>query len=747
MRILRLSCLLLATASVLSLYLRAQTSSSSGASATLQIKVMDPRSAVVTSARVALYLHGENTPLSVATTGADGLATFPGLSSGSSYRVQVLAPGFSEQNLPVELQESRQTLTVELAVAAPNTTVVVSADRTPLSIADSGALTSWLDAGQLQTMRPVSAISALRFMPGAIVNVSGRRGGQASLFVRGGDSRYNKVIVDGVVVNDPGGTFDFGVVPMEQVDHMEFVRGAESTLYGADAMTSVVQLSSRNGTSRVPELRLGASGGTFGTADGFLSLAGARGLFDYNIFGDEFHTQGQGVNDDYFNALQGGNIGVAITPRAAFRFRARHSNSRSGVQSFWNFNGNALVPPDTDQWARQNNFLASAELTLAAPARWQHRLTAFESNHKRRNVDEFMDPGRDSPAFGSFDFPFHDFADINRAGLDYEGEYWERSWARTTFGYHYEVANGFAGDELTPPVNHGLRRNHATYGQQVFTFDRVTLIGGVRLEHNESFGNRVIPRVSISLLALRGGNLFSGTRLRFAYGTGIKAPRFEESFGIGGFGIIPNPDLRPEKNRAFETGIQQNLLSGKAWLSATYFNNLFQDQIAFTFDPATFTSQYLNLNEALAHGAEVELRAQLRRNVSLSASYTYTSTQILKAPLASDPLLSEGAPLLRRPKHAGTLLATYSGQLWGASLAGTFVGRRPDSDFLGLLPPVTYAAGYGRLDVGFWRAINRYTTAFVNVENVTNRKYEEAAGFPALKANYRAGMRFRLGGE
>ena len=91
---------------------------------------------------------------------------FSGSSSGSSYRVQVLAPGFSEQNLPVELQESRQTLTVELAVAAPNTTVVVSADRTPLSVADSGALTSWLDAGQLQTMQPVSAISALRFMPG-----------------------------------------------------------------------------------------------------------------------------------------------------------------------------------------------------------------------------------------------------------------------------------------------------------------------------------------------------------------------------------------------------------------------------------------------------------------------------------------------------------------------------------------------------------------------------------------------------
>src|SRR5690606_31785106 len=134
-----------------------------------------------------------------------------------------------------------------------------------------------------------------------------------------------------------------------------------------------------------------------------------------------------------------------------------------------------------------------------------------------------------------------------------------------------------------------------------------------------------------------------------------------------------------------------------------------------------------------------ELRAQPWRRVMLSMAYTYTSTQILRAPLALDPLLAEGAPLLRRPRHSGTLLATYTGSRWGASLGGTFVGRRPDSDFLGLLPPVTYAAGYARLDLGLWRTLNRYMTAFVNVENFTNRKYDEAAGYPALKANFRAG--------
>ena len=84
-------------------------------------------------------------------------------------------------------------------------------------------------------MQPVAAADALALPPGALVNTTGRRGGLASLFVRGGESRYNKVLVDDVAINDPGGTFDFGVVPMGEVDRVEFVRGAESTLYGSDA--------------------------------------------------------------------------------------------------------------------------------------------------------------------------------------------------------------------------------------------------------------------------------------------------------------------------------------------------------------------------------------------------------------------------------------------------------------------------------------------------------------------------------
>ena len=90
-----------------------------------------------------------------------------------------------------------------------------------------------------------------------------------------------------------------------QADRLEFVRGAQSALYGSDAMTSVVQVWTRTGNTTVPELRFGADGGNLGTANGYLSLAGAHGPFDYNVFGEQFNTSGQGSNDDYSNSLAG----------------------------------------------------------------------------------------------------------------------------------------------------------------------------------------------------------------------------------------------------------------------------------------------------------------------------------------------------------------------------------------------------------------------------------------------------------
>lgn len=726
--------------------------------AEVNIKVVGPNSIAISRAEVTLFPDGQSTPVAVQFTSADGTASFPGVRA-AAYRIRVFAPGFAPET--ITLQSPHGTTVVRVHVATATETVVVTATRGPVIEGDAGVSVSTLDRRELETMQPVSGADALRFLPGAVVDTAGQRGGLASLFVRGGDSRYNKVIIDGVPVNDPGGIFDFGVVPLDETDRIEFLRGAESTLYGSDAMTSVVQMWSRTGSAPVPEIRLGAEGGNFGTVQGYASLSGARGRFDYDVFGDQFNTNGQGANNGYSNSSEGANLGLAFNEHTSLRVRARHFDSYTGVSGEWNFNGQALFPPDRDAHAHQNNLLGSAELMVGS-AHWQHQFTGFEYNSHRINADTVADRGCDPATFNFFDCYSVNSADMNRAGFLYQGNYTPRAWLESTVGYQFEDENGnFDSAFLTldannnsviaPQFTHGLRLNHELFAEQRITRGRLSVIAGGRFMHNDSFGNRLVPRVAGTYQVRRGGNRLSGTRLRASYATGIKEPRFEESFGISGiFPTKPNPGLRPEENRSWDAGFDQLFLGGRYALSAVYFHNLFRDQIEFSSDPVTFEGLYINVNRSLAHGAELQFEARPTGRVRFTTGYAYTSTQILEAPLCTpanfcDPLFFGGNPLLRRPKHSGTALLSYLGHRWGGNLGGTFVGRRPDSDFLGL--GIDHAAGYARFDLGGWYALTPRLSAYLNVENVLNKHYNEVVGYPALGANFRAGMRLRLGGE
>jgi outer membrane cobalamin receptor len=608
-------------------------------------------------------------------------------------------------------------------------------------------------------MQPIAADDAMRFLPGAVVNTAGQRGGISSLFVRGGESTYNKVIVDGVAIDIPGQTFDFGNLPLAQADRLEFVRGAQSTLYGSDAMTSVVQVWTRTGSTLIPELRFGADGGNFGTANGYASLAGAHRRFDYNFFGSQFNTNGQGVNDAYSDSLEGANVGVALSDKSSLRVHMRHSNSHTGVPGEWSFNGyDPLVTPahevtqplqpDPGEWSQLNSLLGSVELTVAEPSGWQHRFTGFDYLYRYNEVNLNGDPNRVDGYGYPFDFPSHEYDHINHVGFEYQGDYSERTWAHSTFGYRIENENGVVGDLDYPPSTSGQRLNQDAYLQQQFTLGRLSAIAGGRFVHSSLFGNTGVPRVALTLLASRGGEFVSGTRLRFSYATGFMEPALYQTFAGAPY-YVPNPGLLPERTRAFEAGFQQSLLAGRWSLSATYFNNLFHDQIEYATNQAGL-GQFFNLQQSLAHGAEVELQGRIWKRLSLNTAYAYTSTQILQAPLCTpanfcDPVFASGNPLLRRPKHSATTLLSYLATRWGANLGGSFVGRRPDSDFESF--NINHAAGYARVDLGGWYAINSRITAYVNVENALNDHYNEVVGYPALTANFRAGLRFRIGGE
>ena len=705
--------------------------------ANLKVKVVDPQSAAVVDAQVLLLRAGEAAVLSAQSTSAEGTVIFRASDSGK-YQIKVLAPGFAVQ--VVDVPARAEEVSIQLRLATASETVVVSATRTPVPGEAAGADVDTLNNEQLTTQQPLAADDAVRFLPGAVVNTSGQRGGLSSLFVRGGESTYNKVIVDGVAVDNPGETFDFGTLPLAEADRLEFVRGAQSTLYGSDAMTSVVQVWTRTGSTPVPEFRFGADGGNFGTANGYASLAGAHERFDYNLFGDQVNSNGLGVNDAYSDSLEGANVGTTVTDHSALRVRVRHSNSQTGLPGEWNFNGAPLLAPDSTESAHLNNILGSVELAVAAPSGWQHRFTGFDSLY--RYTDTNLNPPAES---------YDSYADlystrINRVGFEYQGDYSERTLARigahTTFGYRIENENGVVSDLNSPPPASGQRLDQNAYAQQQFTLGRLSVIAGGRFVHSSTYGNTGVPRVALTLLALRGGELFSGTRLRFSYATGFMEPALYETFGYSAYGYAANRGLLPERTRAFEAGFEQKVFAGRWALNATYFNNLFHDQIE-AIPNHSGVYQFFNLDQSFAQGAEVELQGRISSKLSLTTAYTYTSTQILESPQAFP--YAAGNPLLRRPKHSATTMLSYLGTRWGANLDGSFVGPRPDSDFDGF--NIDHAAGYVRADLGGWFAINRHVTGYANVANALDRHYNEVLGYPALPINFRVGFRFRVGGE
>src|SRR5262249_44792428 len=162
-----------------------------------------------------------------------------------------------------------------------------------------------------------------RDAPGATVVRSGAPGGVTSLFVRGGESNYTKVMLDGIPLNEPGGAFNLSNVTTENLDRVELGRGANSALYGSDAMTGAIQLFTRRGTTDRPALNFWIEGGSFSTARGSGSVAGRSGQFDYSADVAGLTTDNDVPNDRFRNVTASGSAGVRFGREASLRFVAR----------------------------------------------------------------------------------------------------------------------------------------------------------------------------------------------------------------------------------------------------------------------------------------------------------------------------------------------------------------------------------------------------------------------------------------
>src|SRR5271170_5092970 len=239
------------------------------------------------------------------TDGTYSLAIPPG-----RYLVWIALTPFIPRDFVLDLGANEQRrLDQSLELSPLSSSVVVTAETEPILADQTTASVSVITREEIDARQSVMVTDALLFAPGVAIGRTGPEGGTASTFINGGNSNFTKVLVDGTPINPPGGAVDFSTLTLDNIDKVEIVRGAESAIYGTDAVSGVVQLFTNRGETSVPAFSVFSEGGTFSSFRGGGQVSGLLGAFDYSAAASYLSTDGQGPNDAFINRTESGNCG------------------------------------------------------------------------------------------------------------------------------------------------------------------------------------------------------------------------------------------------------------------------------------------------------------------------------------------------------------------------------------------------------------------------------------------------------
>jgi outer membrane cobalamin receptor len=638
---------------------------------------------------------------------------------------------------------------VVLEVAPVTETVVVTATRTEAPASQVGSSVTVFTADDLARRQTPLVADLLRSSPGAMIVQTGGYGGITSLYVRGGESHYNKVLLDGIPLNEPGGTFNFSNVTSEGLERVEIVRGAQSALFGSDAMASVVQLVTKRADRREgrPRVSLSLEGGTYDTVRGSGQVSGASGRLDYVLGAAALATDNRAPNNRFDNTTLFGNVGVSLSDTAALRFVGRGELEEVGTPGATSFGR-----PDLDASFERHDGVGGITFDQQLRPRLRQRAAYSFGASTQKSTNLVADPpftptfdGHTAP-FEFFDFTFDSLTRLRRHHASYQAD-WRLSNDPKhgdhllTFLADWDGERADLQDRLGGTAVYAARDNFGWSAQLQALWRRVFITAGGRLEYNDSFGTAAVPRGSIAFVLREGSGRFGETVLRANAGLGIKEPTVLQSFSPSVF-FEGNPDLEPERSRTAEVGLTQRLVNDRLKVDFTWFDNRFENLISTrttSFSP--YRAQYFNIGLTRARGLEWRLEAAPTTALRARAGYTFLNSTVVDSTSPFDVVFQTGQWLFRRPRHSG-----YAGVAWQrgrivADLNGVFIGSYVDSDFASLDPPIVSNPGYSLWDARLSFEVSSQLHITVALDNLGGADYMEPLGYPGLGRTLRGGLR------
>jgi vitamin B12 transporter len=633
------------------------------------------------------------------------------LHRGPAFHLLALGAFLLAPPRPLGAQEAKDTASLP--------EIVVTATRYPVAPDSVASTVTVLRGDDLRAQGIHFVGDALRQVPGAHLVQGGPYGAATSLFVRGGESDYVKVLVDGVPVNQPGGFYDFASLTTDNVERIEVLRGPGSVLYGSDAIAGVVQIVTRQGAEG---LRLGAAaeGGSFGSARWEASALGGGDALGWSASLSRLTSDGTyEFNNDYRNTVASGRFRARAGDRTTLSLTGRYHDAKYHFPT--DFTG---VPVDRNQFTTDETAAFALDLGYRFSEVVEGQLLLGRSDIETG----FENPADPPPGPG---FASSDHTSTDRTSADARMQLTLPRGIRGLAGASFEAQR----QDVTGAFRES-RDNWGLYAQATaLPVSRLQLTAGGRLDENEKFGSFWTYRAAALAFAS------PTTRIRGSVGSGFKEPGFFENFDSPF--SVGNPDLRPERSFSVEAGVEQDFARGAAGVAVTVFAQRFRDLIQFTFvPPEPGGPNYFNVAAANANGVEAVLRLRPSGPVNGSISYTHLASEVTDAGFDSGDAATfvEGERLLRRPADAVALRleSALVGRIrLGALLS--WVGPRDDVRF-GQFPEPNQRVelpSYATLDLsGTFTVLHRRRGTPVldvttRIENLFDESYEQGVGFPA----------------
>jgi vitamin B12 transporter len=587
--------------------------------------VTDTTGATVTGATVIL-MNGSKYVGKTVTT-ADGSYQFVTGQSGR-FTLAITADSFRQLNPPAFYAGAGDNVERNLVMEPEwvHQSIVVTATGTPIPQQQTSFETSVFNP--LDIARRDDLVSVLRLEPGAVVVQAGQRGAQTSLFLGGGDSNAAKILFDDTTVDEMGGIFDFGSLSTTGVESAEVYRGPNSSLYGTDAASGVVNFTTPRGVSPSPIVTFNGDLGNFHTFRDQLELAGTRKRLDYYGGYSWFQTANALPMDLYHVGTATGNFGWQQSASLQFRGTVRYGVSATGVPNAWDFYN---ISDDRKQ-SDQNLYISGSIDYQMTPD--FHNQVRYGGARKREQSMQWYAAGICIPA-GTCDLPegtpgagnwygfpvtirgandtevqgqailnystanysiYPNRLDLvtNRDQILYEGDFHFTPHLTGLIGFHYENERG-AEREPVYFLDDEAQRNNYDYLAEVhgdFMKGRLFYTLGGSLGRYELIGTQTSPRAGISFYVIKPRRgLFNGTRINFNFADAVREPTLADQAGSlytfllsqsGGEQTIQQlniPKLGAPTARTWEGGVEQAFFSERLIFHLNLFHNEFGRQI------------------------------------------------------------------------------------------------------------------------------------------------------------------------